>query len=263
MTNEIKSLLEKIEQSDIFERYPLYFIGGTALSVYLDHRISYAVDIVSTELLPIPAIKAFAFPLKARHIPDMKRASVFKINTCKNLDNFYMKFMVDGIKLEFVHFEDELRQSVLSNTESSSYTKGSKLKILSLNGIITLKAIALFDRQKSRDLFDMAIILERKLIAIEELERIYSFKQVGDKTLLEYIQGFDSKKDDDGDTSLDFLPRHEHYKTFARLTQDERFDKCKEMLLDQYNVKQKEKLEDKQKEVKSSVRRRKNFGPIH
>jgi len=258
MTNEIKSLLEKIEQSDIFERHPLYFIGGTALSVYLDHRISYDVDIVSTERLAIPAIKAFAFPLKARHIPDRKRASVFKINTGKNLDDFYMKFMVDGIKLEFVHFEDELRQSVLNNAESTSYTKGSKLKILSLDGIITLKAIALFDRQKSRDLFDMAIILERKLITIEELERIYSFKQRGDKTLLEYIQSFDSKKDDDGDTSLDFLPKHEHYKTFARLTQDERFDKCKEMLLAQYNAKQKEKLENKQKEVKSSVRRRKS-----
>lgn len=257
MTNEIKSLLEKIEQSDIFERHPLYFIGGTALSVYLDHRISYDVDIVSTELLAVSAIKAFAFPLKARHIPDMKRASVFKINTGKNLDNFYMKFMVDGIKLEFVHFEDELRQSVLRNATSSSYAKGSKLKILSLDDIITLKAIALFDRQKSRDLFDMAIILERKLIPIEELERIYSFKQQRDKTLLEYIQSFDSKKDDDGDTSLDFLPRHEHHKTFARLTQDERFDKCKEMLLDQYNAKQKEKLENKQKEVKSSVRRRK------
>ena len=255
MTNEIKDLLAKIEHNSIFDKHPLYFIGGTALSTYLDHRISYDVDIVSTELLPIPAIKAFAFPLGSRHIPDMKRASVFKINTGKNLDNFYMKFMLDGIKLEFVHFEDELRQSVLINAESTSYTEGSKLKILSLDGIITLKAIALFDRQKSRDLFDMAIILERKLITIEELERIYSFKQEGDKTLQEYIQSFDPKKDDVGDTSLDFLPRHEHYKTFVKLTQDQRFDKCKEMLLDQHDIKQKEKLKDKQKEVTSSVKR--------
>ncbi|PHS38724.1 MAG: hypothetical protein COB07_07820 [Sulfurovum sp.] len=257
MTNEIKDLLSKIEHNSIFDKHPLYFIGGTALSTYLDHRISYDVDIVSTELLSIPAIKAFAFPLGARYIPDMKRASVFKINTGKNLDNFYMKFMLDGIKLEFVHFEDELRQSVLINAESTSYTEGSKLNILSLDSIITLKAIALFDRQKSRDLFDMAIILERKLITIEELERIYSFKQAGDKTLQEYIQSFDPKKDDVGDTSLDFLPRHEHHKTFVKLTQDQRFDKCKEMLLDQYDAKQKEKLKDKQKEVTSSVKRNK------
>jgi len=257
MTHEIKELLGKIENNPLFERYSFYFIGGTALSKYLDHRISYDIDIVSTEPLPISAIKAFAFPLKARHIPDMKRASVFKINTGKDLDNFYMKFMINGIKLEFVHFEDELRQSVLSNAKFSSYANDSKLQILSLNDIIALKAIALFDREKSRDLFDMAIILDRRLISIDELERIYSFKQRDNQTLLEYIQGFDSQKDDDGDTSLDFLPHHEHYKAFSKLTQDERFDKCKEMFLAQYNLKQKEKLENKQKEVKANSRRRK------
>lgn len=257
MTNEIKELLSKIEDNSIFERHPLYFIGDTALSVYLDHRISYDVDIASVEPLPVSAIKAFTFSLKAKHIPDHKRASVFKINTGKNLDNFYMKFMVDGTKLEFVHFEDELRQSVLSNAKAVLYTDGSKLKILSLDDIITLKAIALFDRQKSRDLFDMAIILDRNLVSMEELERIYSFKQKNDKTLEEYIQSFDPKKDDDGDTSLDFLPHHEHYKTFSKLNQDERFGKCKEMFLEQYNIKQKEKLESKKKEVVSSSRRRK------
>ncbi len=39
MTNDIKELLEKIEHSDIFKQHPLYFIGGTALSVYLDKRV--------------------------------------------------------------------------------------------------------------------------------------------------------------------------------------------------------------------------------
>ncbi len=150
-----------------------------------------------------------------------------------------------------------LRQSILANAVSTPYSEGSKLKILSLNDIITLKAIALFGRQKSRDLFDMAIILERKLLPIEEFERIYSFKQIGDTTLVEYIQGFDAKKDDDGDSSLDFLPHHEHYKTFAKLTQDERFDKCKEMFLDQYDDKQKNKLEMKKREVSSNVKRKK------
>jgi predicted nucleotidyltransferase component of viral defense system len=256
MTNDTMGLLKKIEHSDIFELHPLYFIGGTALSVYLDHRISYDIDITSTEPLPISAIKAFAFPLKATHIPDRARASAFRINSGKNLDSYYMKFMVDGVKLEFSYFDDALRQSVLANAISSPYSEGGKLKILSLSDIITLKAIALFGRQKSRDLFDMSIILERKLLSIEELERIYSFKQIGDKTLLKYIQSFDAAKDDDGDSSLDFLPRHQHHKTFAKLTQDERFNKCKEMFLEQYDDKQKKKLEKKKREVFSSVKRR-------
>lgn len=258
MTKEIKELLEKIKDNSIFEQQELYFIGGTALSSYLDHRISYDVDIASTKPLPVATIKAFAFALEAKHIPDHKRASVFKINTGKNLDNFYMKFMLDGTKLEFVHFEDELTQSVIINAIPSSYSDDSKLKILSLNDIITLKSIALFDRQKSRDLFDMAIVLERNLVSIEEFERIYSFKQKGDKTLEEYIQGFDVDKDDDGDSSLDFLPQHEHYKVFSKLNQDERFNKCKEMFLNQYELKLKEKFTNKQKEVISSARGRRD-----
>jgi len=56
------------------------------------------------------------------------------------------------------------------------------------------------------------------------------------------------KKDADDDSSLDFLPHHNHYKTFAKLTQDERFDKCKEMFLGQYNEKQRKKLEMKKRE---------------
>lgn len=254
MTKDIRALLEKIKNSDIFEQYPFYFIGGTALSVYLDHRISYDVDITSAELLPISAMKAFAFPLKGTPVLDRAKASTLRINSGKNLDNYYFKFMIDGIKLEFSYFDDALRQSILANAVAKPYSDASKLKILPLDDIITLKALALFGRQKSRDLFDMAIVLERELISMEELERIYSFREVGDKTLLEYIQSFDVKRDDEGDSSLDFMPHHDHYKTFAKLTQDERFEKCKEIFLYQYNDKQKKKLKMKKREVLANLR---------
>ena len=256
MTKEIKDLLEKIKDSDIFERHPLYFIGGTALSFYLDHRISYDIDIVSRAKLPISAIKAFAFQLKARQINEHSRAVAFRINKGEDLENYHLKYMVDGIKLEFSYFDDELRKTILDTTDATSYSSESKLKILPLEDIITLKAIALFGRQKSRDLFDMAIILERNLITLEELERIYSFKQAGDKILEEYIDNFDPTKDDDGDSSLDFLSHQEHYKTFAKLSQDERFYKAKEMFLEQYKRKLKNKLHEKQFEVKSSLKKK-------
>lgn len=257
MTNEIKELLEKIGQDDIFKKYQLYFIGGTALCVYLDHRISYDIDIASVGKLPTNAIKAFAFQLKnAQQINDQAIATAFKINKGEKLENYHLKYMVDGIKLEFSYFDDELRQSILSAAAAKAYNDKSKLKILPLEDIITLKAIALFGRQKSRDLFDMAIILERNLISIDELERIYSFKQRGNITLREYIEKFDPNIGDESDSSLDFLPNHEHYKTFAKLSQDERFYKAKEMFLEQYENKLKNKLHEKQKDVKLSLKKK-------
>jgi predicted nucleotidyltransferase component of viral defense system len=249
MTAEIKVLLDKIETHSIFKKYPFYFIGGTALSVYLDHRISYDIDITSTEPLPISALKSFVFGLKGDYIVESAKASAFRINSGENLEHYYMKFMVDGVKLEFSYFSDDLRQGILENSLSKAYTEGGTLQILSLEDIITLKAIALFNREKSRDLFDMAILLEHEHISIEELERIYSFYQKKDKILWEYIKSFDTKKDDDADSSLDFLPHQKHYKTFARLSQNKRFEKSKELFLNQYNEKQKKKLEMKKREV--------------
>lgn len=257
MTNEIKNLLEKIENNKIFERYPLYFIGGTALSTYLDHRISYDIDFACTRKLPISDIKAFAFSINGKEMMDRAKASAFRINKGEDLAHYHLKFMVNDIKMEFSYFDDSMIDAILEHATLEAYNEESKLKKLSLNDIIQLKAIALFKRQKSRDLFDMAMILEHRLISIEELERIYSFKQYEDKTLLEYINSFDPRKDDEGDTSLDFLPKHEHHKTFAKLKQDERFDKCKEMFLVQYDNKQKEKLQKKQKEVVSNLKRSK------
>jgi hypothetical protein len=255
MTKEIQSLLSKIEENTLFDNYPLYFIGGTALSTYLDHRISYDLDFISTTKLPISAIKAFAFSIHARQIINRASASAFRINRGEHLDNYHLKFMVDGIKIEFSYFGDPMIEVVLDQATLEPYSVNSTLKKLSLADIIKLKSIALLKREKSRDLFDIAIILEHQLLTIEELERIYSFVQVGDRTLWEYIESFDPKKDDIGDSSLDFLPRHKHYKAFAKLTQDERFEKSKQMLLEQYRTKQKELLKQKQKEVQSSIKR--------
>ena len=254
MTKEIKVLLEKIKDNALFEKYPLFFIGGTALSTYLDHRISYDVDFICRGKLPVSAINAFAFSIGGVPVVDRAKASAFRINKGEALESYHLRYMVDGIKMEFSYFDDSIIDVILEQATLQEYSEGSKLKKASLDDIIKLKAVALFSRKKSRDLFDMAILLERKLVSIEELERIYSFKKRGDKTLLEYIHAYAPLTDDE-DSSLDFLPRHEHFKDFSKLTQDERFDKCKEMLLNQFDAKLKEKLESKEKEVKSFSKR--------
>lgn len=256
MTNEIKTLLDKIKNHPIFGAYPLYFTGGTALSAYLNHRVSYDIDFISTSKLPISAINTFAFSIGATPIED-NRASAFRINKGEDLANYHLKFMKDGVKMEFSYFNDPIIDTVLAQATFEYCEDNKTLKKLSLNDIVKLKTIALFARQKARDLFDMTIALKQGLISMEEVERIYAFKKRGGKTLSEYIQGFDNTKDDEDDASLDFLPTHEYYQTFAKLTQDERFDKCKKMFLTHYDIKQKEKLEKKKREVASGLRRNK------
>lgn len=240
MTNEIKTFLETIKAHPIFEQHPFFFVGGTALSAYLNHRVSYDIDIASTCKLPVSAIKAFAFAIGARAIAD-KNAAAFRINTGEEIENYHLKFMVNGIKLEFSCFRSPLQSAILDNAASSPYNDVSTLKILDLKDIIALKIYALFNRQKTRDLFDASIILEKNLLDIGELERIYSYVREGNSSIREYIASFKAV-DDDGDNSLDFLAEHQYYKTFAKKSQNERFLQAKEMFLEQYDQKQKEAL---------------------
>ncbi len=256
MTKEIKGLLEKIKDSSFFEKYPLYFFGGTALSTYIDHRVSYDVDFICKERLPVSAIDAFAYSIGATPVIDSAKASAFRINKGESLELYHLKYMVNGIKIEFSYFDDSIIDSILEQASLEVYSESSKLKKLSLDEIIKLKAIALFSRKKSRDLFDMAVVLEKSLISIEELERIYAFKKQSEKSLLEYISEFTPLEDDE-DSSLDFMSHHTYYKNFAKLTQEMRFQKAKEMLLGQIEMRLKERLVEKQKEVKSYVKRAK------
>jgi len=165
-----------------------------------------------------------------------------------------MRFMVRGVKLEFVHFRDELARSVVAKAESKPYD-GSPLLLMPAKEIATLKALAFFGRQKSRDLFDMAIILERGLMDIEELERIYSFKQRDGIDLREYAETF-RPDDDEGDASLDFLPHHRHYRTLAKLGQKERLERCRELFLEQYDKAQKKRVEEKMRTARTVLRKR-------
>lgn len=75
MTNEIKELIEAIKTHPIFDQHPFFFVGGTALSSYLNHRVSY--DIASTCKLPVSQIKTFAFKLGARAIVDKNDDKTF------------------------------------------------------------------------------------------------------------------------------------------------------------------------------------------
>ena len=52
--------------------------------------------------------------------------------------------------MEFVHFTDPIRNVILKNADTTPIAKGAKLHVLSMQDIIKLKVIALFNRNKTR-----------------------------------------------------------------------------------------------------------------
>ncbi len=98
MTANVQQVLNKICNNEIFND-ELYFVGGTALAYYLNHRISEDIDIVSPRTLThrkiIPSITTLgATKLQDENVTALRMAGLFP-------DEYMIKFVLDNVKLEY------------------------------------------------------------------------------------------------------------------------------------------------------------------
>ncbi len=185
MTANVIKTLKKIQDLDLFND-DLYFIGGTALSYYINHRISEDIDVVSAKTLKHKAIMSSMLSINANKVKD---ENVFALRLAGLFpDEHILKFNLDGVKVEFFKASRTLQLEIL---ELSSYTQfeNSNIKILDLKSIAKLKIVALFSREKSRDLFDFGAILDNDVLTIDEiLELAKKLTKIETKeSLIKYI----------------------------------------------------------------------------
>ena len=166
MTANVKEALEKIQSCDIFEKHPLYFVGGTALAYHLGHRVSEDIDIVSNALLPhkeiVSAIsKIGGIKLRDEHASSLRIAGLFP-------DEYMLKFNLDGVKVEFFKASTAIQNSIISTAVITKY-HDSALSLLDVESIAKLKLVALLSRKKSRDLFDFQTVLQKNILTPKEI----------------------------------------------------------------------------------------------
>lgn len=195
MTSNVIKVLDKIKDSDIFKN-DLYFVGGTALSYYINHRISEDIDIVSPNTLDYKKIVPTLIALGAKKIEDenttaLRLAGLFP-------DEYILKFILDDVKVEFFQANRPIQKAILSNLTYSNY-EYSNLKILDLKSIAKLKIVALLQREKSRDLFDFCSILTNKLLTLDEILTISAnLKDITTKEkLMDFLLNKKESKDDE------------------------------------------------------------------
>ena len=165
MTANVIKTLKKIQDLDLFND-DLYFIGGTALSYYINHRISEDIDVVSANRLNYKVIMSSMLSINANKVKD---ENVFALRLAGLFpDEYILKFNLDGVKVEFFKASRTLQLEIL---EQSSFTQfeNSNIKILDLKSIAKLKIVALFAREKSRDLFDFGAILDNDVLTMDEI----------------------------------------------------------------------------------------------
>lgn len=197
MTSNVIRVLNKIKDSLIFQD-ELYFVGGTALSYYINHRISEDIDIVSPNILDYQKIVPALISLGAKKIEDenttaLRLAGLFP-------DEYILKFIFDDVKIEFFQANRPIQKKILKELNYINYDN-SNLKILDLKSIAKLKIVALLQREKVRDLFDFSSMIENKILTLDEIISISSeLKNLSSK--VEFIDFLSKKKESKDDESV-------------------------------------------------------------
>ena len=120
MTSNVISTLNKIKNLEVFKD-ELYFIGGTALSYFINHRISEDIDIVSPKTLNYKRIIPLMSTIGAKKVDDenimsLRLAGLFP-------DEYILKFILDDVKIEFFFANRPIQKQILKKLTFTNYEK--------------------------------------------------------------------------------------------------------------------------------------------
>lgn len=168
-TRKVFSVIAALPDASAFT-----LIGGTALSLQIGHRVSNDLDFaVFSDNLPTQKVDNLVAKLKEQGlsvnlITDPSQISVFKINTGENLLSFARDYTVDNVKITFfAHGHNKELRNFYQQTPTVVSSKVS-FPILGLEGLKTAKTLVLANRARSRDLFDLMILIRDYGFSIAE-----------------------------------------------------------------------------------------------
>jgi predicted nucleotidyltransferase component of viral defense system len=155
-------------------------VGGTALAMHLDHRISEDLDfMIRQPRLPRTRIRALerdaathGFPFKANdRLQDLEEFE----DSGLDLQDYQQNFVVaDAVKVTLVAPDDELMPLLRTGALEGP-------RVASLEEIFRLKCIACANRTKTRDWLDLYVLLDRGLFQPMDIHQTFQLAGVPTK----------------------------------------------------------------------------------
>jgi hypothetical protein len=152
-------------------------IGGTALALHIAHRMSNDLDFIFTHpsgKLPTQRIDLLILHLRdqgcrAELIIDSAAESVFRINTGERLSDYARDYSIDGVKVTFfaAHSRRQPKRFAFWENAPRDMQRDCAFSVLSLDGLKVAKTLVLQDRVRSRDLFDLMVLMRDHAYSIE------------------------------------------------------------------------------------------------
>lgn len=175
-----EALARHIATESLLDHFLL--VGGTALSIYLDHRLSEDLDFATTDQsLPEKAISTLLERLTNQGcaIEDATPVAARQdaINDGYDIEAYYQNWLVDGVKLTFFTLEKKNGRKKLANDPGVPWDQN--LRLASLDTLFVTKSLVLVDRHALRDNFDMYTLLASKQFSYADLVRAYKTYRPG------------------------------------------------------------------------------------
>lgn len=194
MTLAVKTALNRLASTSLFDK-ELYFIGGTALAYHLHHRISEDIDIISLTKLPYRFVESAILSLGAIKQKDIHE-SALRINGL-NPNEYMLKFLLDDVKVDFFAASTQIMKEIIDEAKIEIYEQ-TNIKMLDLKTISKLKLLALLNRVKARDIYDVNEIVKADILSLEEILSL-SLKVKNISTSQEFINFISDMKEKDDD----------------------------------------------------------------
>jgi hypothetical protein len=153
-------------------------VGGTALALQIGHRISEDLDFnVFGQKLPIKVIDELLDDLAAggaeiESLITSEQKLQFKINTSENLDHSIQDYLIDGAKVTFQsRNEGDRPKAQIDFLKSAPKLAVSErgFDVLGLEGLFVMKSLVIYDRVKSRDIYDLMVLTKVHGYAIDNI----------------------------------------------------------------------------------------------
>jgi hypothetical protein len=210
-------------------------VGGTALALQIGHRISEDLDFnIFGQKLPINAIDGLLEELEAggstiESLITSEQKSRFKINTSENLDHHIQDYLIDGAKVTFhSRNEGDRPKAQIDFLKSAPKVVVSKegFDVLGIGGLLVMKSLVVYDRVKSRDIYDLMILtrdhgytLDDIFAAIDAYQPIRHKDPEHFKSVVSGVIELD--KEDEGFASIHLnVKMDEIYKYFKKMIND-------------------------------------------
>jgi predicted nucleotidyltransferase component of viral defense system len=206
MLEKTQKALELISKHDFFKKHDVRFVGGTALSYLINHRLSEDLDFaMATSELPkdeiIEMMESFG-AIKKKHSDYIIDSA---INHGEDIDDSHIMFDLNGVKVDFFTPPFNIKEKVVWEEQPYHLYEDTNVKVASFETIFYMKTMAFWNRKKYRDVYDVYYVLSQGINGktpkafIEEYMK-YNISYTKELLLLK-IQSkkdFSEKKGDEG-----------------------------------------------------------------